>query len=91
MDQKPHMIDQKGLKMYKKRAKNRVFFYLKYLLFSGIRGYPPPPKRKKSRYNILRPPKDTYKWIFTSGRLMEMWAQFEIVILIFGHGRLVSY
>ena len=46
MDQKPHMIDQKGLKMYKKRAKNRVFFYLKYLLFSGIRGYPPPLNEK---------------------------------------------
>ena len=47
MDQKGHMIDQKGLKMYEKSQKME-FSDLKYLLFSGIflsgiGGYPPPP------------------------------------------------
>ena len=47
MDQKGHIIDQKGLKMYEKRRKMK-FSDLKYLLFSGIflsriGGYPPPP------------------------------------------------
>ena len=47
MDQKGHMIDQKGLKVYEKRQKIE-FSNLKYLLFSGIflsgiGGYPPPP------------------------------------------------
>ena len=47
MDQKGHIIDQKGLKMYEKRQKME-FLDLKYLLFSGIflsrnGGYPPPP------------------------------------------------
>ena len=42
-----HIIDQKGLKMYKKRLKIE-FSDLKDLLFSGIflskiGGYPPPP------------------------------------------------
>ena len=35
MDQKGHIIDQKGLKMYEKRQKME-FLDLKYLLFSGI-------------------------------------------------------
>ena len=47
MDQKGHIIDQKGLKMYENRQKME-FSDLKYLLFSGIflsgiGGYPPPP------------------------------------------------
>ena len=47
MDQKGHMIDQKGLKMYEKGQKME-FLDLKYLLFSGIflsgiGGYPSPP------------------------------------------------
>ena len=46
MDQKGHIIDQKGLKMYEKRQKME-FSDLKYLLFSriflsGIGGTPPP-------------------------------------------------
>ena len=46
MDQKGHIIDQKGLKMYEKRQKIE-FLDLKNLLFSGIflsgiGGYPPP-------------------------------------------------
>ena len=50
MDQKGHMIDQKGLKMYEKKQKME-FSDLKYLLFrgifpSGIGGYPPPPLTK---------------------------------------------
>ena len=57
MDQKGHMIDQKGLKMYEKSQKME-FSDLKYLLFSGIflsgiflsgiGGYPPPPLNGKS-------------------------------------------
>ena len=52
MDQKGHMIDQKGLKMYEKSQKME-FSDLKYLLFSGIflsgiGGYPPPPLYGKS-------------------------------------------
>ena len=52
MDQKGHMIDQKGLKMYEKSQKME-FLDLKYLLFSGIflsgiGGYPPPPLNGKS-------------------------------------------
>ena len=47
MDQKGHKIDQKGLKMYEKRQKME-FSDLKYLLFSGIGGYPPPPLNGKS-------------------------------------------
>ena len=48
MDQKGHMIDQKGLKMYKKKSQKIGVLDLKYLLFSkiflsGIGGYPPPP------------------------------------------------
>ena len=41
MDQKGHKIDQKALKMYVKRQKMQ-FGDIKYLLFSGIGGYPPP-------------------------------------------------
>ena len=41
MDQKDHIIDQKGLKMYENRQK--IVFGLKKLLFSGFGGYPPPP------------------------------------------------
>ena len=52
MDQKGHIIDQKGLKMYENRQKME-FSDLKYLLFSrifpsGIGGYPPPPLNRKS-------------------------------------------
>ena len=52
MDQKVHMIDQKGLKMYEKSQK-MGFLDLKYLLFSGIflsgkGGYPLPPLNGKS-------------------------------------------
>ena len=47
MDQKGHIINQKGLKMHENRQKME-FWDLKYLLFSGIflsgiGGYPPPP------------------------------------------------
>ena len=46
MDQKGHIIDQKGLKMYEKRQKMK-FSDLNYLLFSGIfrsgMGATPPP------------------------------------------------
>ena len=47
MDQKGHIIDQKGLKMYKKRQ-TLEFSDLKHLLFSGIflsgiGEYPLPP------------------------------------------------
>ena len=49
MDQKGHITDQKGLKMYEKRQKME-FLDLKYLLFSGIflsgiGGYPQRPKK----------------------------------------------
>ena len=52
MDQKDHIIDQKGLQMYEKRHK-MGFLDRKYLLFngiflSGIGGYPPPPLNGKS-------------------------------------------
>ena len=52
MDQKGHMIDQKGLKMYEKSQKME-FSDLKYLLFSGIflsgiGGYPPPLTENQS-------------------------------------------
>ena len=52
MDQKDHIIDQKGLQMYEKRQK-MGFSDLKYLLFngiflSGIGGYPSPPLNGKS-------------------------------------------
>ena len=52
MDQKDHIIDQKGLQKYEKRQK-MGFSDLKYLLFngiflSGIGGYPPPPLNGKS-------------------------------------------
>ena len=40
-------MDQKGLKMYEKRHKME-FWDLKYLLFSGIGGYPPSPLNGKS-------------------------------------------
>ena len=47
MDQKGHIINQKGLKMHENRQKME-FWDLKYLLFSGIflsgiGGHPPPP------------------------------------------------
>ena len=47
MDQKGHIIDQKGLKMYEKKKQKMEVLDLKYLLFSriflsGIGGYPPP-------------------------------------------------
>ena len=53
MDQKGHIIDQKGLIMYEKMQK-MVFSDQKYLLFSGIfligiGGYPPPPLTDKIR------------------------------------------
>ena len=40
MDQKGHLIDQKGLKMYEQRQKME-FLDLIHLLLSGIGGYPP--------------------------------------------------
>ena len=47
MGQKCHIMVQKGLKMYEKKAKNRVFGPKKLLFsgffLSGIGGYPPPP------------------------------------------------
>ena len=48
MDQKDHIIDEKGLKMYEEGQK---FLDLKYLFFSriflsGIWGYPPLPLTK---------------------------------------------
>ena len=42
MDQKGRIIDQKGLKVYEKRQKNKGFWTC-YLLFSEIWGYPTPP------------------------------------------------
>ena len=52
MDQKGHITDHKGVRMYEKRQKME-FSDLKYLLFSGIflsgiGGYPPPPLNGKS-------------------------------------------
>ena len=44
MGQKGHIMVQKGLKMHKKKAKNRVFGPKKKVFFlSGIGGSPPPP------------------------------------------------
>ena len=44
MGQKGHIMFQKGLKMHKKKAKNRVFGPKKKVFFlSGIGGYPSPP------------------------------------------------
>ena len=44
MGQKGHKMVQKGLKMHKKKAKNRVFGPKKKVFFlSGKGGYPPPP------------------------------------------------
>ena len=43
MGQKGHIMVQKGLKMHKKKAKNRVFGPKKKVFFlSGKGGYPPP-------------------------------------------------
>ena len=42
MGQKGHIMDQKGLKKHEKRQQIE-FSNLKYLFFSGIGGYPPPP------------------------------------------------
>ena len=47
MDQKGHIIHQKGLKMYGKKQKME-FLDLKYLHFSGMGGYPPSPLNGKS-------------------------------------------
>ena len=44
MGQKGHIMVQKGLKIHKKKAKNRVFGPKKKVFFlSGIGGYPHPP------------------------------------------------
>ena len=49
MGQKGYIMVQKGLKMHKKKAKNRVFGPKKKVFFlSGIRGYPPPLNGKSS-------------------------------------------
>ena len=40
MDQKGHIMDQKGLEIYRKRGQTIEFLDQKYLLFSGIRGTP---------------------------------------------------
>ena len=49
MDQKDHIIDQKGLQMYEEMLE-REFADLKYVLFSGIflsgMGGTPPPNGK---------------------------------------------
>ena len=45
MGQKGHIMDQKGLKKLEKRQKIE-FSNLKYLLFSGMGGYPPPSLRE---------------------------------------------
>ena len=42
MDLEGHMIDQKWVKLYKKGQKVEILG-LKFLLFSGIGVYPPPP------------------------------------------------
>ena len=48
MGQKGHIMVQKGLKMHKKKAKNRVFGPKKKVFFlSGIGGNPPPPLKGK--------------------------------------------
>ena len=50
MGQKGHIMVQKGLKVYKKKAKNRVFGPKKKVFFlSGIGGYPPPLNGKSGR------------------------------------------
>ena len=54
MGQKGHIMVQKGLKMHKKKAKNRVFGPKKKVFFlSGIWGYPPPltgnPKKNSKK------------------------------------------
>ena len=57
MGQKGHIMVQKGLKMHKKKAKNRVFGAKKKVFFlSGIGGYPP-PLNGKSQKKILK------KWV----------------------------
>ena len=49
MGHKGHIMFQKGLKMHKKKAKNRVFGPKKKVFFlSGIGGYPHPPLNGKS-------------------------------------------
>ena len=50
MDNRDHIIDQKGLRMYEK-GQQIEFLDLKYLLFSGIRGNPPPLLNRKSFYS----------------------------------------
>ena len=62
MDQQNHIIDQIGLKMYKKRAKSRVFGP-KIPVFSGIFlsrivGCSPPPLNGKSlaEFGAIPPP-----------------------------------
>ena len=42
MDQKDYILNQKALKTYAKRQKMQ-FWDIKYLFFSGIGGYSPPP------------------------------------------------
>ena len=59
MDQKDHIIDQKGLQMYEKRQK-MGFSDLKYLLFngiflSGIGGHPPPPLKLTENHPAQKP------------------------------------
>ena len=49
-DQKGHITDQKGLKMYEKRQKME-FLDLKYLLFSGIGGYPSPTPLAENHFS----------------------------------------
>ena len=48
MGQKGQIIDQKGLKMYEERQ-TIEFLDLRYLLFSGIGGTPPPLLMEKPR------------------------------------------
>ena len=53
MGQKDHIMVQKGLKMYEKRQRME-FSDLKYLLFSGIGGYPAPPLKGQNLLGSFR-------------------------------------
>ena len=51
MDQQGHKINQKGLKMYEKKAKkisDLKYLFLSGIFLSGIGGFPPSPLNGKS-------------------------------------------